>query len=79
MTAKDLNDNKANNPIDTSEKPNAVEDFFGRMGVLGELFSYLWKQKLYWLIPMVVVLAVFAVIIVLGSNPVTAPFIYSLR
>lgn len=75
MTTQDLK----NTPIDSKEKPNALEDFFGRMGVLGELFSYLWKQKLYWLIPMVVVLAVFAVIIVLGSNPVTAPFIYSLR
>lgn len=75
MASQDVN----NNPIDTEDQPNALEDFFGRMGVLGELFSYLWKQKLYWIIPMVVVLAVFAVIIILGSNPVTAPFLYSLH
>lgn len=74
MATQNLNETKL-----TEEKTNAIEDFFGRMGVLGELMSYLWKQKLYWMIPMVVVLVVFAVIIILGSNPVTAPFIYSIK
>lgn len=56
----------------------AMEDFAARMGVIGELMGFLWKRKLYWLIPMMVTLIVFAAFIILGSNPVTQPFIYTL-
>lgn len=55
-----------------------VNDFLMRLGVLGELLAFFWKRKLYWLLPMVITLMLFAVIIILGSNPVTSPFIYSL-
>lgn len=55
-----------------------MRDFFARMGILGELLQFLWRRKLYWLIPMIVTLILFAVLIILGSNPATSPFIYSL-
>ncbi|MDX2162626.1 MAG: DUF5989 family protein [bacterium] len=55
-----------------------MKDIFARMGIIGELFAFLWKRKLYWLVPMVVVLALVAVLIVLSSNPATSPFIYTL-
>lgn len=55
-----------------------MQDFFARMGILGELLQFLWRRKLYWLIPMIVVLILFAVLIVLAGNPATAPFIYTL-
>lgn len=53
-----------------------MRDLVARMGILGELLQFLWRRKLYWLIPMIVVLALFIVLIILGSNPATAPFIY---
>ena len=65
----------------TTEKPknsSALNDFFMRMGVLGELMSFLWKRKLYWLIPMMVTLLLFAVIIILGNTGVGSVFIYTL-
>ena len=60
--------------------------YFGACGVFlvggdvthGLFERFLWKRKLYWLIPMILLLIVFAVFIILQSNPVTAPFIYSL-
>jgi hypothetical protein len=55
-----------------------LRDFMARMGVLGELLGFLWKRKLYWLIPMVLVLMVFIVLIVAGGNSAIAPFIYTL-
>lgn len=55
-----------------------MKDFLARMGILGELFQFLWRRKLYWIIPMIVVLVAAAVLIILGSNPATSPFIYSL-
>ncbi len=53
-----------------------MRDMIARMGILGELLQFLWRRKLYWLIPMIVMLALFIVLIILSSNPATAPFIY---
>ena len=55
-----------------------MRDFFARMGILGELLQFLWMRKLYWLIPMIVTLLIFAILIILGSAPGVAPFIYTL-
>ncbi|GIK63422.1 MAG: hypothetical protein BroJett018_12160 [Chloroflexota bacterium] len=55
-----------------------MRDFLLRMGVLSEMLRFLWRRKLYWLIPMVVTLLLFAVLIVLSSSSGAAPFIYSL-
>ncbi len=61
-----------------NEKPSAVEDFFMRLGILGELLTFLWKRKLYWLIPLIVTLLVFALLIVVGSAGPGGAFIYTL-
>jgi hypothetical protein len=55
-----------------------MRTIFTRMGILGELLGFLWSRKLYWLIPMILVLLVFAVLIILGSAGPAAPFIYTL-
>jgi hypothetical protein len=55
-----------------------MRDMLARMGILGELLGFLWRRKLYWLIPMIITLIIFAVLIILGSNPATQPFIYTL-
>ena len=58
--------------------PGAAQDFFMRLGVLGELLSFLWKRKLYWMLPMVIVLVVFALLIVAGTATPAGAFIYTL-
>ena len=55
-----------------------MNDFFARLGVIGELLQFLWERKLYWLIPMIIVLIVFGALILLSSNPAAQPFIYTL-
>jgi hypothetical protein len=60
------------------KKNDGVTDFLMRMGVLGELLAFFWRRKLYWLIPMMVTLLLFAVIIILGNTGVGSVFIYSL-
>jgi len=59
-------------------KPTAMQDFFMRLGILGELLSFLWKRKLYWMIPLVVTLLVFALLIIVGSAGPGGAFIYTL-
>jgi len=58
--------------------PSTVQDFFMRLGVFGELLAFLWKRKLYWLLPLVITLLVFALVIMFGSASPAGVFIYSL-
>lgn len=67
------------NNIAYDNKPSAIQDFIMRMGVFGELLAFLWKRKMYWMIPLVMTLLIFGVIIVIGgSSPLGALFIYPL-
>lgn len=61
-----------------NKETGGVTDFLMRMGVLGELLAFFWRRKLYWLIPMIVTLLLFAVIIILGNTGVGSVFIYTL-
>jgi len=61
-----------------NESPGALQDFGARLGVLGELLSFLWRRKLYWMLPMVIVLLVFALLILIGGSSPISPFIYTL-
>ena len=56
----------------------AIKSFISRLGILGELLFFLWKRKLWWLIPMVIVLVLFGLLLVLTQSSVVAPFIYTL-
>lgn len=59
-----------------------MKNFFRSMGsnfgVVGELLRFLWQRKLWWLIPMIVVLMVFGLLIVFASSSGIGPFIYTL-
>lgn len=59
-----------------------MKKFFRTMGsnfgVVGELFSFLWQRKLWWLIPMISVLVVFGLLLVFASASGIGPFIYTL-
>ncbi len=49
-----------------------------RGGEMGDLFAFLWKNKLWFLIPFVFVLLVFSVVLIFASATGIAPFIYTL-
>jgi hypothetical protein len=52
--------------------------FTTRIGIVGELFSFLWKRKLWWLMPMFVVIVLFAILLIFAQGSPVAPFIYTL-
>lgn len=56
-----------------------AHDLRSRFGVLGELFAFFWKVRLWWLIPMVVALIVFIVVFVLLASTPAGPLIYSIH
>lgn len=49
-----------------------------RLGIAGELLSFLWQRRLWWLIPMVLVLLIFAGLLVTANSSALGPFIYTL-
>lgn len=49
-----------------------------RFGIAGELLSFLWQQRLWWLIPMVLVLLAFGGLMVTAQSSALGPFIYTL-
>lgn len=50
----------------------------GGADTIGELLSFLWQQKQFWLIPFVVTLIAVAVLLLVGEATGIAPFIYTL-
>ena len=49
-----------------------------RVGIIGEFFAYLWRQKLWWMMPMFFVIFLFGFLLILGQSSALAPFIYTL-
>jgi uncharacterized protein DUF5989 len=48
-----------------------------RLLVAGELIGFLWVVRLWWLIPMVLVLLATSVMLILAYSSAIAPFIYA--
>ena len=48
------------------------------LSIVGELWDFLRVRKKYWLLPVVVMMAVFGGLVVLSQGSVIAPFIYTL-
>ena len=61
-----------------SEKKPKYGGFLSRLGILGELFSFLWQRKMWWLMPMLFILVLFMILIVAGQAAGVGPFIYTL-
>ena len=49
-----------------------------RWAIVGELFRFLWQQRLWWMIPMVTVLLLLGALLLFAQTSPLAPFIYTL-
>jgi len=54
------------------------KNFFSRFGIMTEFFEFLLENKKWWLVPIVLVLFIFALLIILAEASPVAPFIYTL-
>jgi hypothetical protein len=48
------------------------------MSFLGELWSYLRTRRKFWLLPILIAMALLGALIVLSQGSVIAPFIYTI-
>ena len=54
------------------------DSFLARYSIVRELLLFLWHKKLWWLIPIVLMLIILGLFMILGGSSGIAPFIYSL-
>ena len=59
-------------------KVEGPRDIGRKLGIVTKLLSFLWQAKLWWMIPMVVVMALIGILIGFGSASGIEPFIYTL-
>jgi hypothetical protein len=55
-----------------------INSIKSRTGTIHELFAYLWENKLWWIIPAVIVIILFGILIVFAQASPVSPFIYAL-
>jgi Family of unknown function (DUF5989) len=70
MIEEDRHDDAVRPSADAHSQPNHAEQSFAR-----ELLHFLYHHKIWWLAPIMVVLALM-VIVALLAGPVKVPFIY---
>lgn len=59
-------------------KRNRLSRLLRRGSTVRELLGFLWQERLWWLIPMVVVLVAVGALLVFAQGSAVAPFIYTL-
>ena len=48
------------------------------MSLMKEFFQFAWKEKKYWMIPMILVFLILGIFIFFFESAAVAPFIYTL-
>lgn len=56
----------------------ALQSFLFKFGIAGELLGFLWQRKLWWLMPMVIMLLALALLLIFAESTAVGPFIYTL-
>ncbi|HAJ56500.1 MAG TPA: hypothetical protein DCL35_01885 [Candidatus Omnitrophica bacterium] len=51
---------------------------FSRLSVVKELFSFFWQNRLWWMIPIVLVFLLLGALIIFAQSSAVVPFIYTL-
>jgi len=57
---------------------HSAKSFLSKFGIFGELLKFFWQRKLWWLIPLIVILMLFGVLFIVAGSTGIAPFIYTL-
>ena len=55
-----------------------LDQLKNRFSIMSELMAFFWVRRLWWMIPMVVVLLAFGLLIIFTQSSALAPFLYPL-
>ena len=49
-----------------------------RFAIFGEMWTFLWARKLWWIAPIIIMLLLLSILVVFTEGSALAPFIYTL-
>jgi beta-lactamase regulating signal transducer with metallopeptidase domain len=55
---------------------SVIEQFAQRSTIVGEVFSFMWQRKLWWLTPLAVLILLIGILFVLAQVSSVAPWMY---
>lgn len=55
-----------------------LNDILARVGIIQELVDFFWQRKLWWLIPLVLLLLLFSLLLIFAEGTGLGPFIYTI-
>lgn len=55
-----------------------IKNFFIKLGTGRELLEFLWAERLWWIIPLVLILLIIAALLVFAQSSPVVPFIYTI-
>jgi hypothetical protein len=55
-----------------------MDRLLSRLSIAGRLMQYLWQERLWWMIPLVLILLGCGALIVFSHSAAVTPFIYTL-
>lgn len=59
-------------------KMRVIRSIAATLTTAGAFAAFLWRRKVWWMIPMAAVLLAFAAVIAAGGPPNSGPFVYTL-
>ncbi len=57
---------------------NSIKEKISRLGIIKEFFYFLKHRKVWWLMPIIIILLILGILIVFVEGSALAPFIYTL-
>lgn len=48
-----------------------------KLSIMGELLQFLWRERLWWMVPFVVTLLIVAVLVIFAQSSPVLPFLYA--
>lgn len=49
-----------------------------RLGIIGEFLGFLWARKLFWMVPMFLMLVLIGGLLLFAQSSALSPFVYTL-
>lgn len=56
---------------------STLSSFGTKAVIFKDLLSFLWQRKIWWLIPLMIILVLFIAVLVVESTAGIAPFVYT--
>lgn len=55
-----------------------LKNLLTRFSIARDLLSFFWKERMWWLVPMITILLLLGVLMIFAQGSAVAPFIYTL-